>query len=65
MARRLKGKAVIEVLWDEEIVEDSTRHNADEFREAAKDVVREALMDNAMAKEVVVKQIEMNITEEG
>ena len=62
--RKLKGKAVIEAIWDVKIPEDSQRRDADEIRKAAKGIVKEALMDEAMATKVFVKSLEMNITEE-
>ncbi len=62
--RRLKGKAIVEVMWDVPIPHDASRED-DQFQEAAKDAIREGLMSEAMATDVIIKSIEMHIEQVG
>ena len=62
--RRLKGKAIVEVMWDVQIPHDASRED-DQFQEAAKDAIREGLVSEAMATDVIIKSIEMHIAEAG
>lgn len=62
--RKLKGKAVIEAIWDVEIPEDALLRDTEELRKVARKTVIEALKVEAMATKVFVKSLEMNITEE-
>ncbi len=58
--RRLKGKAIVEVMWDVPIPHDASRED-DQFPEAAKAAIREGLVSEAMATDVIIKSIEMHI----
>jgi len=61
--RQLKGKAIVEVIWDVPIPQDASRED-DQFREVAKYAIREGLVSEAMATDVIIKSLEMYITKE-
>lgn len=62
--KKVKGKAVIEAIWDMEIPEDALLRDTEELRKVARKTVIEALKVEAMATKVFVKSLDMNITEE-
>lgn len=65
MAKRVKGKADVVVVWDLEIPEDAQIRTAGKIRKMAKEAIEEVLMTEALATKVFIESLELNVVEEG
>ena len=57
MKRRARGSATVKIVWDLEISENSELRDTQQLEEAARNAIKDALMNEAMASSVIITSL--------